>query len=116
MSTICFDFDGVINSYTSGWQGPAVLPDPPVVGVRDLIAEIRRRGHIVVVQSTRATFDDGAKEAIEEYLRRHNIVVDEVTGKKPKAKLYVDDRGFRFTGDCSAVLAMLDDLRPWYER
>ncbi len=114
--TICFDFDGVINSYTSGFLGPLNLPDPPIEGVRELIATIRSKGYRVVVQSVRAAYaDDGAKEAIEAYLIKHNIIVDEVTGKKPKAKLYIDDRGFRFTGDCDAVLAMLNNLTPWYE-
>ena len=27
--TIILDFDGVIHSYTSGWQGADVIGDPP---------------------------------------------------------------------------------------
>jgi len=114
--TICFDFDGVLNSYTSGWLGPTMLPDPPVPGAAEAVALIRAKGYRIVVQSTRATFDDGAKEAIEQYLVKYGIIVDEVTGKKPKARLYIDDRGFRFTGNWAEIIDMLADLRPWYER
>ena len=30
--TLVLDFDGVIHSYTSGWKGADVIPDPPVDG------------------------------------------------------------------------------------
>ena len=36
---ICLDFDGVIHSYTSGWKGAAVIPDPPVPGALEFIVE-----------------------------------------------------------------------------
>ena len=26
---LCLDFDGVVHSYTSGWKGADVIPDPP---------------------------------------------------------------------------------------
>jgi len=34
---LCLDFDGVCHSYTSGWRGAAVIPDPPVDGLWDFL-------------------------------------------------------------------------------
>ena len=34
---LVYDFDGVIHSYTSGWKGAAVIPDPPVPGALEHI-------------------------------------------------------------------------------
>ena len=37
--TICLDFDGVINSYRSGFTTPQAIPDPPVPGVLEWISD-----------------------------------------------------------------------------
>lgn len=35
---LCLDFDGVIHSYTSGWKGATCIPDTPVEGALEFIA------------------------------------------------------------------------------
>ena len=34
---LSLDFDGVLHSYSSGWKGPRVIPDPPVPGAIDFL-------------------------------------------------------------------------------
>lgn len=46
--TVSFDFDGVIHSYRSGWKGAAVIPDPPVEGIKEVIEQLISDGLCVV--------------------------------------------------------------------
>ena len=46
--TICVDFDGVIHSYTSGWDGDPVPHDMPVLGAKQAIAALRENYRVVV--------------------------------------------------------------------
>lgn len=101
--TICLDFDGVIHSYQHGWQGEAVIPDPPVHKV-DLAIKELRKDYRVVVFSARCRTDEGV-EAIRAWLKKHNIEVDEVCRHKPPALVYVDDRAVRFSGDWQQTIA-----------
>lgn len=100
-STIAIDFDGVVNSYSSGWTDGR-LPDPPNPGAFDFIRALRRAGHTVVIHTTRAG-DGAAIGQIQQWLRLHGLEETHVqaiviTSRKVPARLYIDDRGFRFVG------------------
>lgn len=110
--TVVFDFDGVIHSYTSGWQGPTTISDPPVLGVREAIAGIRSAGYEVVVVSTRCATLDGLN-AIKGYLDRYDIVVDNIQMEKPPAMVYIDDRAICFDGNPSTLLNKIMAFKPW---
>ena len=90
MGIICFDFDGVIHSYSSGWLGIDILPDEPVEGIKEEIQRIRDSGYKVHVFSARCREGKGVA-AIIEYLDKHNIIVDEVSKNKPPAIVSVDN-------------------------
>lgn len=100
--TVVFDFDGVIHSYISGWQGASVIPDPPVPGIKGTIDCLKEAGFKIVCQSTRASSPEGTK-AIEEYCKKYNINIDDITDRKPPAFCYVDDRALKFDGDCTEL-------------
>lgn len=110
--TVVFDFDGVIHSYTSGWQGPAVIPDPPVPGIKEAIDEIRDAGYEVVVVSTRCATTEG-QGAIRAWLIDHDIYVDAVKMRKPPAIVYIDDRAICFDGDAGTLITKIQAFKPW---
>jgi hypothetical protein len=107
--TICLDFDGVIHSYRSGWQGSTVIPDPPIHRTKEAVERLRRNFRVVVF-SARCNTQEG-KQAIENWLLQHEIEVDEVCMHKPPAIVYVDDRAVSFTGDWDETIANIHDFR-----
>lgn len=113
--TVVFDFDGVIHSYTSGWKGADVIPDPPVPGIRDAIAEIRAAGYRVVVVSTRCSKLDGLM-AIRKFMDENNILVDGISAHKPPALVYIDDRAICFDGHPKTLLNKIQGFKPWYQK
>lgn len=110
--TVVFDFDGVIHSYTSGWQGADAIPDPPVPGIKEAIDEIRDAGYEVIVVSTRCATTEG-HGAIRAWLIDHDIVVDDVKVEKPPAIVYIDDRAICFDGDTRTLITKIQAFKPW---
>lgn len=112
--TVVFDFDGVIHSYTSGWKGIDVIPDPLVPGIKEAIFNIRSAGYEVIVVSTRCASPEG-RVALFQYLNRHGIEVDGICKEKPPAIVYIDDRAICFDGDSASLLAKIQQFQPWYK-
>ena len=110
--TVVFDFDGVIHSYTSGWKGTTEIPDPPVPGIQEAIEHIRLAGYRVVVVSSRC-INKGGESAVRHYLLEHGITVDDVTGLKPAAICYIDDRAIYFDGHPETLLEKIVNFKPW---
>lgn len=118
MGTICIDFDGVLHSYTKGWQGAAVL-EGPVEGAQAFVRWLQDQKYDVVIQSTRAKTADGYL-AIMQWLGEHSFPGPlKVTSEKPPAFLYIDDRGYRFGGSFEEVKAYMTanpDMPTWTHR
>lgn len=115
MKIICFDFDGVIHSYTSGWQGIDVIPDQVVPGIKELIKELKQDGYIIKVFSARCREKKG-REAIQKYLDKYNIEVDEVAINKPPAIVSIDDRAICFEGTTDGLKEKIKNFEPWMKR
>ena len=107
--TVCLDFDGVVHSYDTGWQGEATIPDPPIHGVDKAIARLRQ-DYRVVIYSARCRSEDG-RVAISNWLAKHRIEVDEVCETKPPAFVYVDDRAIEFRGNWPDTIDRINGFR-----
>ena len=94
---ICFDFDGVLHNFSRREDDFPTPGGPPVVGARTAVRELLSRGYSLVIFSARAN-EPGGPEAIEAWLDWWLFPPIPVSLQKPEAKLYVDDRGFRFEG------------------
>ena len=105
---ICLDFDGVVHSYISGWQGATNIPDPPVEGAIEFMAAALREGYDVVIHSSRARYWGGIS-AMRQWLKQVSgmmwydtmdvgIEMVRFVRWKPPAIVTIDDRAIRFTG------------------
>lgn len=118
----CIDFDGVCHSYTSGWQGATVIPDAPVAGTFEALKGYLDAGYRVAIYSARSA-QNGGREAMRAWMERHAATSAgaqepswvsklEFPTTKPPAHVYIDDRGFRFTGTWPSA-EELWSMKPW---
>lgn len=114
--TVCFDFDGVIHSYTSGWCGAANIPDIPMPGIRKEFEKLDEAGYYIAICSSRAQYKEG-RDAIWDWLEENGLrdFVDSVTAEKPPALVYVDDRGMKFEGVCPGLADKIMNFKSWLE-
>ena len=129
---ICVDFDGVIHSYTSGWLGVDVIPDPPVEGA---IQWLRKhlpvpdalglsepyKGPIVMIYSSRSKSWKG-RRAMKRWLIEHGLEREYISDgilkfptKKPAAFLTIDDRAICFDGAFPSTDVMMG-FKPWNKK
>ena len=122
---VCLDFDGVLHSYVSGWQGASVIPDPPVEGMVLKLRSYLAATLKLAVHSARSAQADGI-QAMHSWIDHHDAatrrpedepLVDQLLFPfhKPAAKVYLDDRGLRFTGKFPSVDELMRSFRVWNE-
>jgi hypothetical protein len=115
MKGIALDFDGVVHSYTSDWTTAEEIRDPPTPGAIEFIRAALGEFEVTIF-SVRAQ-EHGGREAIHAWLRKHGLSKHEaedvrITSEKPRAVIYIDDRGFCFRGTFSSLEA-IHAFKPW---
>lgn len=125
MKTVAVDFDGVLHSYVSGWQGETVIPDPPVPGAIEWLDTLCNDYRVVIISSRARTWR--GRLAIRKWLLKHagsmwanpmnhgpgdGIIDIRVTSEKVPAHLYIDDRSYEFRGRFPSR-DYIEAFRPW---
>lgn len=95
---LCIDFDGVLNSYISGWQGHDNIPDPPVEGAEKACWRLFDVGWKLYVLTSRTNL-----EPVARWLEKYGFPSMTLTRVKPIAIAYIDDRAVRFDGNWDAL-------------
>jgi hypothetical protein len=122
---LCVDFDGVIHSYKSGWQGPARIDDEPVPGAIQFLYEALQAFRVCIF-SSRSNSQAGI-DAMQNYVALHaakytGYVHDfkrwwediEYPTNKPSAFVTLDDRALNFSGVWPSISLLLN-FKPWHE-
>lgn len=107
---IALDFDGVLHSAPKRYDGKTDPSGPPVEGALSFCRVAAEQGYRLVVFSTRVALGDVRdRVAVGAWLREHGFrpYIQNITGQKVHAHLYVDDRGYRFDGSFGALTAFL---------
>ena len=123
--TLCVDFDGVIHSYESGWQGGEIYGHV-VPGFLTWLLQTREF-FTISVYSARSR-DEQMRMEMAAWFRRQmaeRFMPEEIEDimssisfvhEKPKAWLTIDDRCIRFDGNWEApelTVTQLLAYKPW---
>lgn len=132
---LVLDFDGVLHSYASGWQGSTIISDPPTPG---MVPFLRKAVDVFDVQilSSRTRYPGGIeamqnwleKEVLEYYDCRYHMgsprdsdnaqaIISQIKFPlhKPAAFLTIDDRAIAFTGKWPDI-ETLKGFQPWNKK
>jgi hypothetical protein len=100
---LAIDFDGVLHNASRGW-GDGTCYGEPLPGSIEAVKQLSKKYKIIIF-TAKAKPDrplvagKTGTELVQEWFEKHNILpcIDSITSEKPRAELYIDDNGYRFT-------------------
>lgn len=108
MLNIAIDFDGVLNTYT-GWNGKYDLYEPRK-GADEFLKQLSEKFEVII-------FTTREVNSVSRWLDEYDLgdYVTEITNFKPRAVMYIDDRGINFDGDYDKILNLVDNFKTHWE-
>jgi hypothetical protein len=124
---LLLDFDGVCHSYTSGWQGVDVIPDPHVPGLFEFLEQATEHFDIQIY-SSRSKDTEGLNAMAVWFITERKKWREQggrspvgahlnfkFPTEKPAAFLTIDDRCICFNGAWPNPEQMLQ-FKPWNKK
>ena len=99
---VAVDFDGVIHKSSKGYYDGTIY-DEPIEGSRESLKKLSEK-YDVVIFTCKSKPDRGlvngktGTQLVWEWLEKYDMAkfVSKVTSEKPRAKVYIDDKGINF--------------------
>ncbi len=102
LNNVAIDFDGVIHNFDKGWHDGTCYGEP-LPGSIEAIKNLSKKYNIIIftakAKKNRPLVNGKTGlELVKEWLERYGLMdyVNEITSEKPRAKIYIDDNGYRF--------------------
>tara|TARA_Y100000766_G_scaffold253157_1_gene237897 strand:- start:1086 stop:1484 length:399 start_codon:yes stop_codon:yes gene_type:complete len=102
LNNVAIDFDGVIHNFDKGWHDGTCYGEP-LPGSINAIKSLSKKYNIIIftakAKKNRPLVDGKTGvELVKEWLEKYGLIdfVSEITSEKPRAKIYIDDNGYRF--------------------
>lgn len=115
-NNIGIDFDGVIHNDDKGFFDGTIYGDP-IEGSLESIKELSKKFNIIVftakAKSDRPLINGKSGiELVRDWLKKNGIeqYVKEITAEKPRAIVYIDDKGYRFN-NWKDTLAFINSIK-----
>lgn len=116
LKTVSIDFDGVIHNDCFGFHDGTIYGDI-IDGAKESIIDIWNRGYNIVIFTAKAKSDrplihgKTGSQLVREWLDKHELsqYISDITSEKPRAAVYIDDKGIRFT-DWKNTMSLLNNI------
>ena len=106
--TILIDLDGVLNTYTGGFDKDYI---PPIKdGAKEFIEKISENFELKLFTTRNKIL--ASKWLVENEIDNY---FEDITNTKDLAWLYIDDRCVNFNGDYSSLTKQIENFKPWYK-
>ena len=117
-ATIAIDFDGVLHSFKSGWQGHQKIGDPPVDGAIEWLRMLIHSDKVVPSIYSARSWKLFGNRRIKKWLIKYGLTKEEVKQlkfwlRKPTDDFILDDRCRRFRGIFPSV-NKIARFEPWH--